>query len=72
MEKYQKIKLVGRGAHGAVHLCARKRDGQRVIVKQIPVDAMTPEERQAALGMFEYEGGKECLLCHCVINHPFQ
>ncbi len=46
MEKYQKIKLVGRGAHGSVYLCARKRDGQRVIVKQIPVDAMTEAERK--------------------------
>ncbi|BFY99642.1 hypothetical protein BsWGS_02682 [Bradybaena similaris] len=49
MEKYEKIRVVGRGAYGTVHLCIRLSDRRQVIIKQIPVEQMTKDERQAAL-----------------------
>nr|XP_022317954.1 serine/threonine-protein kinase Nek8-like [Crassostrea virginica] len=49
MEKYEKIRVVGRGAYGTVHLCQRLADKKMIIIKQIPVEQMTKEERQAAL-----------------------
>nr|XP_060612648.1 serine/threonine-protein kinase Nek8 [Anolis sagrei ordinatus] len=48
MEKYERIRVVGRGAFGIVHLCLRKMDQKLVILKQIPVDQMTKDERLAA------------------------
>lgn len=49
MENYEKIKSIGRGAYGTVYLCRRKCDGRHVIIKDIPVEQMTGEERRAAL-----------------------
>ncbi|XP_052774404.1 serine/threonine-protein kinase Nek8-like isoform X1 [Mya arenaria] len=49
MENYEKRRVVGRGAYGTVHLCLRLSDKKQVIIKQIPVEQMTKEERQAAL-----------------------
>ncbi|XP_013083908.2 serine/threonine-protein kinase Nek8-like isoform X1 [Biomphalaria glabrata] len=49
MEKYEKIGVVGRGAYGTVHLCVHLSDRKNVIIKQIPVEQMTKDERQAAL-----------------------
>ncbi|ESO92636.1 hypothetical protein LOTGIDRAFT_120493 [Lottia gigantea] len=49
MEKYEKIRVVGRGAYGIVHLCQRLSDKKLFIIKQIPVEQMTKDERQAAL-----------------------
>lgn len=49
MENYEKIRVVGRGAYGTVHLCKRLSDKKNVIIKQIPVEQMTKEERQSAL-----------------------
>ncbi|KAM8976202.1 serine/threonine-protein kinase Nek8 [Pelodytes ibericus] len=48
MEKYKRIRVVGRGAFGIVHLCLRKPDQKLVIIKQIPVEQMTKDERLAA------------------------
>ncbi|XP_036005914.1 serine/threonine-protein kinase Nek8 isoform X1 [Fundulus heteroclitus] len=48
MEKYEKIKVVGRGAFGIVHLCRRRGDGAFVILKEIPVEQMSRDERLAA------------------------
>ncbi|KAJ8280779.1 hypothetical protein GJAV_G00058890 [Gymnothorax javanicus] len=48
MEKYEKIKVVGRGAFGIVHLCRRFSDGALVILKEIPVEQMTRDERLSA------------------------
>uniref|UniRef100_A0A671EY14 Serine/threonine-protein kinase Nek8 n=1 Tax=Rhinolophus ferrumequinum TaxID=59479 RepID=A0A671EY14_RHIFE len=61
MEKYEKIRVVGRGAFGIVHLCLRKADQKLVIIKQIPVEQMTKEERQAAQN--------ECQVLK-LLNHP--
>ena len=49
MEKYEKIKIIGRGAYGTVYLCRRISDGCHFIIKQIPVEEMSTEERQAAM-----------------------
>eukprot|EP00037_Helgoeca_nana_P030767 m.383513 g.383513 ORF g.383513 m.383513 type:complete len:265 (-) comp28261_c2_seq1:1516-2310(-) len=49
MDGYAKIKTVGRGAYGIVQLVRRKRDNKLVIIKEIPVEEMTYEERQSAL-----------------------
>ncbi|KAJ3590234.1 hypothetical protein NHX12_008188, partial [Muraenolepis orangiensis] len=48
MEKYEKVKVVGRGAFGIVHLCRRRSDGACVILKEIPVEQMTRDERLSA------------------------
>ena len=49
MSEYEKIRVVGRGAYGVVQLCRRRSDGLLVIVKTVPVEEMTREERQAAM-----------------------
>ncbi|XP_038075513.1 serine/threonine-protein kinase Nek8-like [Patiria miniata] len=49
MDKYEKIRVVGRGAYGTVYLCRRLSDQKLVIIKQIPVEQMTGEERQVAV-----------------------
>ncbi|KAJ8040924.1 Serine/threonine-protein kinase Nek8 [Holothuria leucospilota] len=49
MDNYEKIKVVGRGAFGTVYLCQRQSDRKLVIIKQIPVEQMTKDERQSAL-----------------------
>ena len=49
MENYEKLKSIGRGAYGTVYLCRRISDGSHFIIKQIPVEEMSKEERQAAM-----------------------
>ena len=49
MENYEKVKSIGRGAYGTVYLCRRITDGCLFIIKQIPVEEMSREERQAAM-----------------------
>uniref|UniRef100_A0AAY4B4I7 non-specific serine/threonine protein kinase n=1 Tax=Denticeps clupeoides TaxID=299321 RepID=A0AAY4B4I7_9TELE len=61
MEKYEKIRVVGRGAFGIVHLCRRRADGALVILKEIPVEQMTRDERLAAQN--------ECQVLK-LLNHP--
>nr|XP_033778339.1 LOW QUALITY PROTEIN: serine/threonine-protein kinase Nek8 [Geotrypetes seraphini] len=61
MEKYERLRVVGRGAFGIVHLCLRKNDQKLVIIKQIPVEQMTKDERQAAQN--------ECQVLK-LLNHP--
>ena len=34
MDKYERVRVVGRGAFGTVYLCLRRRDYREVIVKQ--------------------------------------
>ena len=43
------MRTIGRGAYGTVCLCERVTDRRLVIIKQIPVETMSIEERQAAL-----------------------
>ncbi|VDD86563.1 unnamed protein product [Enterobius vermicularis] len=46
MDAYEKVQVVGRGAHGTCWLCIRKDDEfqRKVIVKTIPLDGMTADE----------------------------
>ncbi|XP_013879556.1 serine/threonine-protein kinase Nek8 isoform X1 [Austrofundulus limnaeus] len=61
MEKYEKIQVVGRGAFGIVHLCRRRSDDALVILKEIPVEQMSRDERLAAKN--------ECQVLK-LLNHP--
>ena len=56
MEKYQIERIVGRGAYGTVYLCKTISEGTFVIIKQIPMDQMSPTDRQVWL--FNYLGAK--------------
>ena len=38
MDKYERVRVVGRGAFGTVYLCRRLRDHREVIVKQVTDD----------------------------------
>lgn len=51
MEKYERIRTLGRGNYGKVDLCRLKSDesGQLFAVKKVKLDQMTPEERKKAL-----------------------
>jgi len=49
MEAYVKVKAVGRGAFGTVHLVKRKSDNREIILKQIPVEQLSQGERQASV-----------------------
>ena len=49
-DRYHKLRTIGQGASGTVCLYEDRREDRRhVIIKQIPVETMTIEERQAAL-----------------------
>jgi len=50
MDNYRKVKVIGRGAHGTVSLYLRVSDGKHVVIKEIPVELKTSNERQVALG----------------------
>lgn len=52
MEDYEKISVVGRGAHGVCWLCRRKDDvfQQKVIVKTISLDGLSSDEETAIMG----------------------
>lgn len=52
MDDYEKIAVVGRGAHGVCWLCRRKDDvfRQTVIVKTVSLDGLTTEEETAIMG----------------------
>uniref|UniRef100_A0A915ABQ3 non-specific serine/threonine protein kinase n=1 Tax=Parascaris univalens TaxID=6257 RepID=A0A915ABQ3_PARUN len=52
MDDYEKIAVVGRGAHGVCWLCRRKDDvfRQTVIVKTVSLDGLTAEEETAIMG----------------------
>ncbi|CAK8692248.1 unnamed protein product [Clavelina lepadiformis] len=49
MEKYKKIKVIGKGAFGTVHLTRRELDKKLLILKEISMEEMTAEERGSAL-----------------------
>ncbi|VDM42920.1 unnamed protein product [Toxocara canis] len=61
MDDYEKIAVVGRGAHGVCWLCRRKDDvfRQTVIVKTVSLDGLTPEEETAIMGNYSYGGYRD-------------
>lgn len=54
MEDYEKISVVGRGAHGVCWLCQRKDDiyRQKVIIKTVSLEGLVQEEQNAIMGLF--------------------
>ncbi|VDN00834.1 unnamed protein product [Thelazia callipaeda] len=52
MEDYEKISVVGRGAHGVCWLCRRKDDvyRQKVIIKTVALEGLTQQEQDAIFG----------------------
>ncbi len=49
MDKYERVRVVGRGAFGTVYLCRRLADQREVIVKQIPVEQLSRMDRLATI-----------------------
>jgi hypothetical protein len=57
MNNYDKLSVIGRGAHGVCILCRHKGDkfGQQVVIKQIPIDNIGIVSAQnATLGWFVF------------------
>ena len=48
MEGYRQVQLLGEGAFGKCYLYERPEDGQKCVVKQIDVSAMSSQERREA------------------------
>ena len=46
MEKYEVVRIAGRGAYGTAYLARRKTDGREVILKQIPIEQLNSADRQ--------------------------
>ena len=53
MDNYQIERIVGRGGFGTVYLCKDKKTFRNVIIKQIPVEQMTSNDRQVLLFIFD-------------------
>jgi NIMA (never in mitosis gene a)-related kinase len=47
--RYDKIRVIGQGAFGKVFLCKKVGDSTHVVMKQIPVDDLPPDERKSAM-----------------------
>ena len=48
MDRYERGRVVGRGAFGQAVLVRRKADGREFIAKEIKIQGMQPRERQEA------------------------
>ena len=55
MDNYQIERIVGRGGFGTVYLCKDKKTFRNVIIKQIPVEQMTSNDRQVLLFIFDFK-----------------
>nr|CAB3264292.1 serine/threonine-protein kinase Nek8 [Phallusia mammillata] len=62
MEKYEKVKVVGKGAFGLVNLAMRLSDKKLLILKEISMEDLTAEERASSLN--------EVQILKKVLNHP--
>ena len=49
MEKYEVLRIAGRGAYGTAYLARRKTDGREVILKQVPIEQLNSADRQSIL-----------------------
>ncbi|KAK0427605.1 hypothetical protein QR680_010319 [Steinernema hermaphroditum] len=52
MERYEKVQVIGRGAHGICHLCRRKDDKNRekVVVKTVSLEGLGEKGEEAIMG----------------------
>lgn len=48
MDRYKYIKFIGRGNYGSAHLVADIDTGEKLVVKQIPINEMNESERKQA------------------------
>ena len=49
MDKYEVLRIAGRGAYGTAYLARRKTDGREVILKQVPIEQLNSADRQSIL-----------------------
>ena len=49
MDKYEVLRIAGRGAYGTAYLARRKADGREVILKQVPIEQLNSADRQSIL-----------------------
>ena len=64
MDNYQIERVVGRGGFGTVYLCKDKKTFRNVIIKQIPVEQMTSNDRQVLLFIFDFLKKNNILSVH--------
>jgi serine/threonine protein kinase len=50
MDKYRRVRVIGRGSFGCAILCRRKRDNHQCVIKQIQTDGMDDSEHSAVTG----------------------
>ena len=48
MDRYQKVKVIGKGAFGAAVLVNARGSGAQYVIKQVDVSRMKPKERDEA------------------------
>ena len=49
MDRYKQVKRIGQGNYGAAYLCEDLHaDGHQVVVKKVPIQEMTPDEKKQA------------------------
>ncbi|XP_067454914.1 interferon-induced very large GTPase 1-like [Thunnus thynnus] len=48
MDKYEKVRKIGKGGFGKAILVKSKEDGHQYVIKEIDISGMSPEERQKA------------------------
>ncbi|XP_044215159.1 serine/threonine-protein kinase Nek1-like [Thunnus albacares] len=48
MDKYEKVRKIGKGGFGKAILVKSKEDGHQYVIKEIDISGMSPEERQRA------------------------
>ncbi|KAG0713064.1 Serine/threonine-protein kinase Nek8 [Chionoecetes opilio] len=52
MDDYKLVQSIGRGAYGYVYLYRRLSDGRLVVIKQLPMESISPEECEDVLHLF--------------------
>ena len=48
MDRFEQLKIIGRGNYGAAHLVVEKATGKHLVVKKVPISEMSEEERKQA------------------------
>ena len=48
MDRFEQLKIIGRGNYGAAHLVVEKATGRKLVVKKVPISEMSDEERKQA------------------------
>lgn len=48
MDAYERIKVLGKGSYGSAVLVRRRKDGHKLVIKEVNIVHMPREERKAA------------------------